>query len=179
MLLAKVIGTVVATRKDPGLVGTTLLVIQPLRTDRTPHGKPLVAVDSVGAGAGEEVFYVRGREASFPFLPAEVPADAAIVGIVDHWNVVTMLIGRVVGNLVATQKNAKLEGSKLLLVQPLDLGGKAAGRHGAGDRLGRRRRRRPRAAGPGRQRRAAGARQGTAAVDAAIVGVVDSVSSWS
>lgn len=87
MLLAKVIGTVVATRKDPGLVGTKLLVIQPIRTDRAPHGKALVAVDSVGAGAGEEVFYVRGREASFPFLPAEVPADAAIVGIVDHWNV--------------------------------------------------------------------------------------------
>jgi microcompartment protein CcmK/EutM len=82
-----VIGTVVATRKDPGLVGTKLLVIQPIRADRTPHGKALVAVDSVGAGAAEEVFYVRGREASFPFLPAEVPADAAIVGIVDHWNV--------------------------------------------------------------------------------------------
>ncbi len=87
MLLARVIGTVVATRKDPGLVGTKLLVIQPIRTDRTPHGRALVAVDSVGAGAAEEVFYVRGREASFPFLPAEVPADAAIVGIVDHWNV--------------------------------------------------------------------------------------------
>ena len=83
MLLAKVVGTVVATRKDPGLVGTKLLVIQPLRADHTPAGKPLVALDSVGAGAAEEVFYVRGREASFPFLPAEVPADAAIVGIVD------------------------------------------------------------------------------------------------
>jgi len=86
MFLARVVGTVVATRKDAGLVGTKLLVIQPLRPDRTPLGRPLVAVDSVGAGAGEEVFYVRGREASFPFLPAEVPADAAIVGIVDHWN---------------------------------------------------------------------------------------------
>jgi len=42
-----------------------------------------VAIDSVGSGVTEEVFYVRGREASFPFLPAEVPADAAIVGIVD------------------------------------------------------------------------------------------------
>jgi microcompartment protein CcmK/EutM len=87
LLLAKVIGTVVATRREPALAGAKLLVIQPLRTDRTPHGKPLVAVDSVGAGAGEDVFYVRGREASFPFLPAEVPTDAAIVGIVDHWNV--------------------------------------------------------------------------------------------
>ena len=83
MLLAKVVGTVVCARKDEGLVGTKLLVIQPIKTDRTPHGRALVAVDSVGAGAAEEVIYVRGREASFPFLPAEVPADAAIVGIVD------------------------------------------------------------------------------------------------
>jgi ethanolamine utilization protein EutN len=87
VFLAKVIGTVVATRKDPGLHGTTLLLLQPLRPDRTPQGKPLVAVDSVGAGVREEVFYVRGREAAFPFLPDEVPADAAIVGIVDHWSV--------------------------------------------------------------------------------------------
>ena len=87
MILARVVGTVVATRKDPGLTGIKLLLIQPLRTDRSSAGKPLVAVDSVGAGAGEDVFYVRGREASFPFLPDEVPADAAIVGIVDHWNV--------------------------------------------------------------------------------------------
>lgn len=87
MFLARVIGTVVATRKDPGLTGTKLLIVQPLRPDRAPLGRPLVAVDSVGAGAAEEVFCVRGREASFPFLPQEVPADAAIVGIVDHWNV--------------------------------------------------------------------------------------------
>jgi ethanolamine utilization protein EutN len=86
VLLARVIGTVVATRKDPGLAGIKLLVIQPLQSDRTPAGKPLVAVDSVGAGASEEVFYVRGREASFPFLPEEVPADAAIIGIVDGWS---------------------------------------------------------------------------------------------
>jgi microcompartment protein CcmK/EutM len=83
VLLARVVGTVVATRKDPGLTASTLLVIQPLQADRTPQGKPLVAIDSVGAGVTEEVFYVRGREASFPFLPLEVPADATIVGIVD------------------------------------------------------------------------------------------------
>ena len=86
MILARVIGTVVATLKDPGLHATTLLVIQPLRSDGSPSGKPLVAVDSVGAGAGEHVFYVRGREAALPFLPNQVPTDAAIVGIVDHWN---------------------------------------------------------------------------------------------
>jgi microcompartment protein CcmK/EutM len=44
-----------------------------------------VAVDSVGAGVGEHVFFVRGKEASFPFHPTEVPADAGIVGIIDHW----------------------------------------------------------------------------------------------
>lgn len=85
MFLARVVGTVVATRKDPGLANTTLLVIQPLRPDRTAAGRALVAVDSVGAGTGEHVFYVRGREAALPFLPSEVPTDAAIVGIVDHW----------------------------------------------------------------------------------------------
>jgi microcompartment protein CcmK/EutM len=85
VLLAKVIGTVVASRKDPGLAGVKLLLVQPLKADRTPVGKPLVATDSVGAGVTEDVFYVRGREASVPFLPAEVPTDAAIVGIVDGW----------------------------------------------------------------------------------------------
>jgi len=86
MLLARVIGNVVATRKDPGLHGLKLLVILPLNSDRSAAGRPLVAVDAVGAGAFEEVFYVRGREASFPFLPSEVPADAAILGIVDGWS---------------------------------------------------------------------------------------------
>jgi len=84
VLLARVLGNVVATRKDPGLSGVKLLVLQPLRPDQTPSGKPLVAVDSVGVGAGEHVFYVRGREAAFPFLPDEVPTDAAVVGVVDQ-----------------------------------------------------------------------------------------------
>jgi microcompartment protein CcmK/EutM len=86
MQLAKVIGDVVATRKDASLVGLKLLVIQPLTPAREPAGRPLVALDSVGAGAGEEVFFVRGREASFPFLPDEPPTDATIVGIVDQWH---------------------------------------------------------------------------------------------
>lgn len=87
MFLARVVGTVVATRKDEGLTGSKLLVIQPLKPDRTPLGKPLVATDAVGAGVTEEVFYVRAREAAIPFEPAQVPTDATIVGIVDHWNV--------------------------------------------------------------------------------------------
>jgi microcompartment protein CcmK/EutM len=86
MQLARVIGDVVATRKDENLVGLKLLVVQPLGPDRNPSGRPLVAVDAVGAGLGEEVFFVRGKEASFPFYPAEPPVDAGIVGIVDHWD---------------------------------------------------------------------------------------------
>jgi ethanolamine utilization protein EutN len=86
MYVAEVIGHVVTTVKDPGLVGRPLLLIQPVTTSGEPTGKPLVASDSVGAGVGEHVFYVRGREASFPFLPAIVPTDASIVGIVDRWD---------------------------------------------------------------------------------------------
>ena len=87
MQLARVIGDVVATRKDANLTGLKLLVVQPLGPDHAPVGRPLVAVDSVGAGVGEEVFFVRGKEASFPFYPVEPPVDAGIVGIVDHWSV--------------------------------------------------------------------------------------------
>jgi len=84
--LARVIGDVVMSVKDPQLAGIKLLLVQPLTPERQPAGRPLVAVDSVGAGVGEEVFYVRGKEASFPFYPAEPPVDAGIVGIVDHWD---------------------------------------------------------------------------------------------
>jgi microcompartment protein CcmK/EutM len=83
MQVARVVGTVVCTRKDERLDGVTLLVIQPLAKDRTPIGRTLVAADAAGAGVGEEVFFVRGAEASFPFLPRTVPSDASIVGIVD------------------------------------------------------------------------------------------------
>lgn len=86
MQIARVIGNIVATRKEPAFEGVTLLVIQPLTPEGADSGRPLVAVDSVGAGVGERVFFVRGKEASFPFHPAEVPADAAIVGIIDHWS---------------------------------------------------------------------------------------------
>jgi len=86
MQLAKVIGDVVVTRKDENLTGVTLLVLQPLAADGSPIGRTLVAVDAVGAGVGETVFFVRGKEASFPFYPTEVPTDAGVVGIVDHWD---------------------------------------------------------------------------------------------
>ena len=87
MQLAKVIGDVVVTRKDENLTGVTLLVLQPLAADGTSIGRTLVAVDAVGAGVGESVFFVRGKEASFPFHPVEVATDAGIVGIVDRYDV--------------------------------------------------------------------------------------------
>lgn len=86
MQLARVTGDVVATIKDAALTGHKLLLLQPLLPDRTPVGRVVVALDAVGAGVGEHVFFVRGREASFPFLPDEPPADACVVGIVDHWD---------------------------------------------------------------------------------------------
>lgn len=87
MQLARITGTVVASCKDKNLTGHKLLLLQPLTPDRLPLGNCLVGVDSVDAGEGEEVFFVRGVEASFPFLPAKVPTDANVVGIVDHWSI--------------------------------------------------------------------------------------------
>jgi microcompartment protein CcmK/EutM len=87
MHLARVIGDVVMTRKDNNLHGFKLLVLQPLGADGKAAGRTLVAVDSAGAGVGETVFFVRGKEASFPYYPQEVPADAGVVGIVDHWDI--------------------------------------------------------------------------------------------
>jgi len=86
MQIAKVIGDVVATMKDKNLNGIKLMLLQPLDPDGKATGRTLVAVDAIGAGVGETVFFVRGKEASFPFHPVEVPADAGIVGIVDHWD---------------------------------------------------------------------------------------------
>jgi microcompartment protein CcmK/EutM len=86
MQLARVMGEVVATIKDANLEGSKLLVLQPIAANGAPAGRTLVALDSVGAGVGEHVFFVRGREAAFPFYPAEPPTDATIVGIVDRWD---------------------------------------------------------------------------------------------
>jgi ethanolamine utilization protein EutN len=90
MQLARVIGTVVATVKNESLAGRKLLVVQSLDARLRPQGKPLVALDAVGAGVGELVFWCRGKEASFPFQREDTPTDCTIVGIVDsreHINV--------------------------------------------------------------------------------------------
>jgi ethanolamine utilization protein EutN len=87
MILGRVIGKVVATMKNETLKGQRLLIVQPIDRDGHDKGKAVVALDSVGAGAGEVVYWCRGKEASFPFLPAEVPTETTIVGIVDEINV--------------------------------------------------------------------------------------------
>jgi len=87
MHLGRVVGTLVLNNKNETLEGVTLLLVQPMSSSRESVGRVIVAADSIGAGIGEEVFFVRGKEASFPFYPTEVPADAGIVGIVDSWHI--------------------------------------------------------------------------------------------
>ena len=82
MMLARVIGSVVCTIKYPALEGYKLLLIQPISKEGEPRGRPLVAVDAVGAGYRETVYWCRGREAALAFK-GEVPTEASIVGIVD------------------------------------------------------------------------------------------------
>ncbi|HMD48299.1 MAG TPA: EutN/CcmL family microcompartment protein [Bryobacteraceae bacterium] len=84
MLLGRVVGRVVSTVKDPGLASQRLLIVQPLKPDLAPTGKQIVVLDAVGAGAGELIYWCRGKESSFPFLPDQVPSDSTIVGIVDE-----------------------------------------------------------------------------------------------
>jgi carbon dioxide concentrating mechanism protein CcmL len=83
MMLARVIGNVVSTIKDPNLEGRKLLLIQPVTRDGKPKGRPLVGIDCVGAGFHETVYWCRGKEASLAFT-GEVPSDCSIVGIVDE-----------------------------------------------------------------------------------------------
>ncbi len=92
MDLARVIGCVVCTQKNEGLEGRKLLLVQPVTVQGDDRGTPLVAIDAVGAGAGERVMYVTGREASFAFIPDHVPTDASIVGIVDRVDVLAQAV---------------------------------------------------------------------------------------
>jgi ethanolamine utilization protein EutN len=87
MQLGRVVGSVWSTAKAPNLDGQRLLIVQPLTPEMKRTGKRIVCTDSTGAGAGELVYWCRGRESSFPFLPKEVPTDATIVGIIDSVDV--------------------------------------------------------------------------------------------
>ena len=88
MDLGRVIGTVVATRKDPSLEGTRLLVVQPLDEKYEPISEPLVAVDTLhDAGVDEIVYFVTGGDAMSVIPGKRMPVDVAIVGIVDSLTV--------------------------------------------------------------------------------------------
>jgi microcompartment protein CcmK/EutM len=83
MLLARVVGTVVATRKDERLLSTKLLLVRPVDPQGKAEGGYLVAVDTVDAGFGETVLIVSGSSARMASGLKDMPVDAAIVGIVD------------------------------------------------------------------------------------------------
>ena len=83
MLLARIVGTVVATRKDPRLVSNKLMVVRAVDPAGKLEGQPLVAVDTVDAGVGEMVLVVSGSSARMASGLKDTPVDAAIVGIID------------------------------------------------------------------------------------------------
>lgn len=83
MQIARVIGNVVSTVKNGSLHGRKMLLVQTLDADLNERGKPMIALDAVGAGVGELVFWCRGKEAAFPFKRDETPTDCTIVGIID------------------------------------------------------------------------------------------------
>lgn len=83
MKLGKVVGKVWATQRDPQLKGVKLYVLQQIDTDLKPVGKPFIAIDAVGSGEGEIVFYVNAREACYALQDRPIPSDASIVGILD------------------------------------------------------------------------------------------------
>ena len=88
MQLARVIGTLVATRKYQGLEGVKFLIVQPLDRNQQPDGQPVVAADGTAqAGPGELVFIIASREAALALPEKFVPVDHAIVGIVDEVDV--------------------------------------------------------------------------------------------
>ena len=83
MLLATIVGTVVATRKDPRLVSCKLLVVRPIDPRGKAEGNYLVAIDTVDAGVGETVLIVSGSSARMAAGLKDCPVDAAVVGIID------------------------------------------------------------------------------------------------
>ncbi len=87
MYLARVIGTVVATQKVPGLEGIRLLLVQPVDEAGHDRGKPVAAADLTQAGPGDLVHVTTSREAAIAMPDPFVPVDAAILSIVDHVHV--------------------------------------------------------------------------------------------
>jgi carbon dioxide concentrating mechanism protein CcmL len=87
MLLAKVVGTVVATRKEPSLDGLTLLLVRAVNDDGQESGAPLVAADAVGAGPDEMVLVASGSSARQTQATDKRPVDAVVMAIIDSWSI--------------------------------------------------------------------------------------------
>ncbi len=87
MLLGRVIGTVVASRKEPLMEGWKLLVVRQVDADNRDAGGYVVAADAVGAGVGEVVLYATGSSARQTELTRDRPCDAVVMAIVDEWEV--------------------------------------------------------------------------------------------
>ncbi|MBF0405855.1 MAG: EutN/CcmL family microcompartment protein [Candidatus Riflebacteria bacterium] len=83
MYLGKVLGNIVCSHKDAQMQGMKLLIVTAIDGTGKPKGKPFVACDSIGAGAGETVFLCGGGEAALPFIKQRPPSDASILGIID------------------------------------------------------------------------------------------------
>ncbi|MBK8945630.1 MAG: EutN/CcmL family microcompartment protein [Ignavibacteriae bacterium] len=86
MLLGKVIGTIWATKKYETLKSYKMQLVQPINSSMEKLGDPLIAVDTIGAGPGEIIFYATSSEAIIPLHDKTTPVDASIVGIVDSIN---------------------------------------------------------------------------------------------
>ncbi len=110
MTLGRVVGRVWASVKNPGLEGLRMLVVQPLTAELAPTGRRIVCTDCTGAGAGELVYWVKGKEASFPFLPAEAPTDNTIVGIVDSVHVTSGQAGAASAPAAGARVGARRKG---------------------------------------------------------------------
>ncbi len=87
MFLGRVVGRVWSTVKHENLEGQRLLVVQPVTPELKPTGRQIICTDCTGAGAGELIYWCRGRESSFAFQPDEVTTDFTIVGIIDELRV--------------------------------------------------------------------------------------------
>jgi ethanolamine utilization protein EutN len=86
LFLGKVIGNIWATKKHPSLNSFKLMIVQPLNAEFEKTGDPIVAVDSVGSGPGEIIYYITASESVIPLPVDMAPVDASIVGIVDSVN---------------------------------------------------------------------------------------------
>ncbi len=174
MILAKIVGTVVATRKDDRLVSSKLLVARPMDPRGKAEGSYLVAVDTVDAGIGETVLIVSGSSARMAAGLKDCPVDAAIVGIVDSIEIKDRLmqLARVIGEVVATIKDRQPGRDHA----PRAAAHRAVRRRHRPDArragFGRRRRRRARVLRP-RPRGRVPVLSGEPPTDAAIVGIVD------